>query len=143
MIFLFCLYELYFKSKWESAERNVSRCPILKNNTGMFMLFQNEPTSLFFRFFKILYHPQSLITYNRDYYKWFCRLMYHIQTCRLPDQGTWLGLLTQSVIRGSMWSTAQTNNNSRINRWWRCALPCGPSLALPKQLTRRPLSIIG
>ena len=55
------------------------------------MLFQNEPASLFWKFFKILSHPQSLVTYNSDYYKWLCRLMCHIQIGRLPDQGTWLG----------------------------------------------------
>ena len=38
-----------------------------KNNIEMSMLFQNEPAFLFFKFFKILYHPQSLVTYNRDY----------------------------------------------------------------------------
>ena len=64
----------------------------------MCMLFQNEPTSLFRKFFKILSNPQSLVTYNRDYYKWLRRLMRHIQIGRLPDQGTWLGLVTQPVI---------------------------------------------
>ena len=62
-----------------------------ENNIEMPMLFQNESASLFSNFFKILSHPHSIVTYNRDYYKWLCRLMCHIQIGRLPDQGTWLG----------------------------------------------------
>ena len=50
---------------------------------------------------------------------------------RLPVQGTWLILVTQSVIWGSMWPTRQTSNNSVIDRCWRCFLPSGPRLALP------------
>ena len=69
-----------------------------ENNIKMSMLFQDEPASLFCKFFKILSNPQSLVTYNREYYKWPCRLMRHIQIGRLPDKGTWLGLVTQSVI---------------------------------------------
>ena len=40
----------------------------------------------------------------------------HIQVGRLPVQGTWLGLVSQSVIGGSMWPTGQTSNNSVISR---------------------------
>ena len=69
-----------------------------ENNIEISMLFQNEPTSFFFKFFKILSHPQSLVIYNREYYKWHCRLMRQIQIGRLPNQGTWLGLVTQSVL---------------------------------------------
>ena len=29
----------------------------------------------------------------------------------VPVQGTWLGLVSQSVILGSMWPTGQTSNN--------------------------------
>ena len=32
-----------------------------------------------------------------------------------PVQGTWLGLVSQSVIRGSMWPTGQTSNNYQTN----------------------------
>ena len=104
-----------------------------ENNIEKSMLFENEPTSLFCKFFKILSHPLSLVTYNREYYEWLCRLRRHIQIGMLPDQGTWLSLVTQSVIWGSMWPTGQTSIKSRINiRWWRCVLPSGPSLALPK-----------
>ena len=104
-----------------------------ENNIEKSMLFENEPTSLFCKFFKILSHPLSLVTYNREYYEWLCRLRRHIQIGMLPDQGTWLSLVTQSVIWGSIWPTAQTSIKSRINiRWWRCALPSDPSLALPK-----------
>ena len=53
------------------------------------------------------------------------------QIGRLPVPVTWLGLVTQSVISGSVWSTGQTGNNLVINRWLRCLLPSGPSLALP------------
>ena len=98
-----------------------------KNNIEM--LFQNEPASFFCKFFKILSHPLSLVTCNREYYKWLCRLRPHIQIGRLPDQGTWLGLVTQFAIWGSMGPTGQTSNNSRINiRWYTCALPSDPSL---------------
>ena len=89
--------------------------------------------SLFCKFFKslspFLYHS---ITHKRDYYEWFWRLRCHIEVGRLPFQGTWLGLVAQSVILGSLWPTGQTSNNSVINnRWWRCLFPSGPSLALP------------
>ena len=33
----------------------------------------------------------------------------------LPVQGTWLGLVSQSVTRGSMWPTGQTSNNYPTN----------------------------
>ena len=65
-----------------------------ENNIEMSMLFQDEPASLFCKFFKILSNPQSLVTYNREYYKWLCRLMRPIEIGRFPDQGTWLGLVT-------------------------------------------------
>ena len=88
--------------------------------------------SLFCKFFKnlspFLCH---FVIHNREYYEWLCRLSCHIQIGRLPVEGTWLGLVTQSVIRGSMWSTGQTSRNSVINKWWRCPLPSGPSLVLP------------
>ena len=53
------------------------------------------------------------------------------QIDRLPVMSTWLGLVTQSVIWGSMQPTDQTSKNSVIKRWWKCPLPGGPSLALP------------
>ena len=115
ILFLFS-YELCFKSKWESSKGNASR--FCKNNIEMSMLFQNELASLFCKFFKILSHPLSLVTYNKEYYKWLCRLRPHIQIGRLPDQGTWLGLVTQFAIWGSMGPTGQTSNNSRINIRW-------------------------
>ena len=52
-------------------------------------------TSLFFKFFKNLYpFLCHFVTYNREYYQWFCRLRDHIQVGRLPVQSTWLGLVT-------------------------------------------------
>ena len=77
--------------------------------------------------------PLSLFyTRNREYYEWIWRLKRHIQVIRLPFQVTWLSLVAQSVILGSMWPIGQTSNNSVINiRWWRCPLPSCPSLALP------------
>ena len=33
----------------------------------------------------------------------------------LPVQGTWLGLVSQSVTWGSMWPTGQTSNNYLTN----------------------------
>ena len=89
--------------------------------------------SFFCKFFKnftpFLYH---FFTHNREYYEWFWRFRGHIQVDRLPFQGTWLGLVAQSVILGSMWLTGQTSNNLVINiRWWKCPLPSGPILALP------------
>ena len=88
---------------------------------------------LFCKFFKnfspFLCH---FVTHNREYHEWFWRLRHHIQVEILPFHGTWLNLVAQSVILGSMWSTGQTSNNSVINtRWWGCPLPSGPSLALP------------
>ena len=68
------------------------------NNIEMPMLFQNEPAYFFCKFFKIVSHPQSLATYNREYYAWLCRLMRHIQNDRLPNQGNWLGLVTKYVL---------------------------------------------
>ena len=89
--------------------------------------------SFFCKFFKnlssFLCH---FITHNTEYYEWFWRLRCHIQVGRLPFQGTWLCLVAQSVILGSMWPIGQTSHNSVINiRWWRCPLPSCPSLALP------------
>ena len=72
-----------------------------------------------------------IVTYNREYYKWIYRLRRHIQVGSLSIQGTWLGLVTQSVIWGSMWPTCQKNNNSVKNiRWWRFPFPSSPSFAL-------------
>ena len=69
------------------------------------MLFQNDPPS-FFKFFKnlspFLCH---FVTYNREYYKLLCRFRHHIPVDRLQVQSAWLGLVTQSVIGGSMWPT--------------------------------------
>ena len=81
---------------------------------------------LFYKFFKnlssFLCH---FVIHSIEYYEWFWRLKRHIQV------GTWVGLVAQSVILGSMWPTGQSSNNSVINiRWWRCYLPSGPSLAL-------------
>ena len=86
-----------------------------ENNIEISTLFQNEAASLLCKFLEILFHPLSLVTYSREYYEWFCRLRCHIQIGRLPDQGNWLGLATQSIIWRSMWPTGQTSNDSRIN----------------------------
>ena len=76
--------------------------------------------------------PLSLFyTRNREYYEWIWRLKRHIQVIRLPFQVTWLSLVAQSVILGSMWPIGQTSNNSVINvKWWRCTFPSGTSLVL-------------
>ena len=93
--------------------------------------------SLFFNFFKYL-SPFlcHIFAYSREYYEWLCRLKHHIQVGRLPVQGTWVGLVSQSVIWGSMWPTGQTSHNSVIvRRWWRCALPSGPSMTSPHPIS--------
>ena len=113
-----------------------------KNNTEMCTLLRSDPPPSFTsssKFSPILCH----LLHTRVYYEWLCKLRHHIQVGRLPDQGSWLGLLTQSITRGTMWHAGQTSNNSRINiRWWRCTLPNGSSLALP-HLTRNSLCVIG
>ena len=38
------------------------------------------------------------VTYNREYYEWLCKLKRHIQVGKLPVPGTWLGLVTLSVM---------------------------------------------
>ena len=96
----------------------------------MTMLFQNDPP-FFASSSKISPFFFHFVASNREYYEWLCRLRCHIQVGRLPVQGTWLDLVTQSVIWGSMWPTDQTSNNSVVNMWWRCPLPSDPSLALP------------
>ena len=53
----------------------------------LFQVFQN--------LFSFICH---FVTYNREYYEWLCRLRRYIQVGRLPLQGTWLGLLTLSVM---------------------------------------------
>ena len=100
--------------------------------------------SLFCKFFKNLsLFLCHLVTHNREYYKWLCRLRRHIQVGRLPFMDFWLGLETQSAILGSIWPAGQTSNNSVLNiRSWRCPFPNGPSLAqLSKQRTRNSLCI--
>ena len=80
---------------------------------------------LFCKFFKnlssFLCH---FVIYSIEYYEWFWRLKHHTQV------STWVGLVAQSVILGSMWPTGQSSNNSVINRWWRFRLPSDPRLAL-------------
>ena len=77
----FCLCELCFKSKWGSSERNASKFQVLQKQywKNMSMLLQNKPVFLFCKFFKLLLHPLSLVTYNREYCKWLCRLWRHIK----------------------------------------------------------------
>ena len=89
--------------------------------------------SLFCKLFKYLApFLCHFATLNREYYERLWRLQRHIQVGRLSFQRTWLGLVTQFVILGSMWPTGKTSNKSVINfRWWRCPLPSGLSLALP------------
>ena len=75
--------------------------------------------SLFFKFFKNFFpFLCHFVTYNRKYYEWLCRLRCHIQVVRLPVQGTWLGLVTLSVIWGSMWPTLRCliNGEVKINK---------------------------
>ena len=97
------------------------------------MLFQNNPPS--FTSSLKTFPDSSLshfVTYNREYYEWPCRLRCHIQVGMILVQGTWLGLVNQSVVWGSMWPTDQTSNTLVIKiRWWRFPLPTGPNLALP------------
>ena len=114
-IFFFCM-NYVSNQNWKVLKEMLAGSRFCKNNIEM--LFQNEPASFFCKFFKILSHPLSLVTCNREYYKWLCRLRPHIQIGRLPDQGTWLGLVTQFAIWGSMGPTGQTSNNSRINIRW-------------------------
>ena len=98
------------------------------NTTLWHLRYLKNDVPSFCKFFKNL--SQFLCyfaTYNKDYYEWLCNLRWHIQVGKLPAQGTWLGLVTQSVIWGSMWPAGQTSKNSVINiRCWRCFPLSGP-----------------
>ena len=58
-------------------------------------LFQNECPS-FSSFRNLPPFLRHFVTYTREYYEWLCRLRLHLEVGRLPVQGTWLGLMTQS-----------------------------------------------
>ena len=91
-----------------------------KITVTLFQFLKNLSPSLF-----------HLVTYNREYSEWLCRLRRQIQVDRFPVQGTCLGLVTRFVIWRSMWPSGETSNNLVINiRWWKCPLPRGPSLSL-------------
>ena len=95
--------------------------------------------SLFCKFFTNL-SPFlcQFVTYNREYYQWLCRLRLHMQVGRLPVQGTWQGLVTQSDNEGPcnlhvkliiiQWWLLRGED---IITWWRYLLPSSPRLALP------------
>ena len=72
--------------------------------------------------------------YTLDSLKRICKQKIEVHTTwqigKLPVQGNWLGLVTQSVLWAFMWPAGQTSNNSAINRWWRCLLPSGLISAL-------------
>ena len=117
------MFELCSKSRWENSGR--------KTLAGSSVVFHWENVYVISKWPSTLYQ-NDFVTYIREYYNWFFRLKRHIQAGRLPVQGTWLGLVTQSDIGGSTWFAGQTSNNSVINiRWWRSSFPIGPSLALP------------
>ena len=98
IIFLFFCVNYVSNQNGKVLKEMLAGSRFCENNIEMSMLFQNEPASFFCKFFKVLSNPQSLVTYNREYYKWLCRLMRYIQIGRLPDKATWLGLVTQSAI---------------------------------------------
>ena len=106
LIFIIYLCELCFKSKWEGSGRKLagSNSDVVKTTLRLYVI--SKWPSLFFKFFKNLSpFPCHFVTYNREYYKWLSRLRCHVQVGRLLVQGTWLGLVTLSVIWGPMWPT--------------------------------------
>ena len=95
------MYELCYKSK---SGRNASRCQFRCCEILLILYSISRWPSLFFKFLESL-SPFlcHFVTYNRDYYEWLCRLRRHSQVGRLPIQGTWLGLVAESVIWESVW----------------------------------------